>query len=192
MRCFPPAVVLGGAQPAGDVDEQEAARRGYQVARRRSGGGAVLVGPEECVWIDMVVPAGDRLWDPDVSRAAWWVGDLMASALESLGLTPAGAWKQAMVRSRWTSKVCFTGLAAGEVTVAGKKVVGVSQRRTRQGALIQTATLCRWRPADLIGVLAVDDDEAARAEADLSDVACGIGSGRGEHLWDAVIDQLMP
>lgn len=192
MRCVPPAVVLGAAQPEGDIDAARASRQGYEVARRRSGGGAVLVGPEECVWIDLVVPAGDSLWDHDVSRAAWWVGEVLGSALQGMGLEPVKVWKEAMRRSRWSAKVCFSGLASGEVLLAGRKVVGVSQRRTRRGALIQTATLLRWCPADLIGVMSLDPSEASAAGSDLVAMAVGIGADRGEPFWHAVSQELMP
>jgi lipoate-protein ligase A len=192
MRCSPPAVVLGGAQPEEDVDPARAALLGYQVARRRSGGGAVLVGPHECVWIDLVVPAEDPLWDPDVTRGVWWVGEVMATAAQSVGVAPATIWRGAMLRSRWSAKVCFSGRATGEVLLGSRKVVGVSQRRTRQGALIQTATLCRWRPADLIAMLFPDERDAAVANHELADAAFGIGPESGPRFWDAIRDQLMP
>ena len=49
--------------------------------------------------------------------------------------------------------ICFAGLATGEVTVSGKKTVGISQRRTREGAWFQCAALFSWpakRIADLL------------------------------------------
>jgi lipoate-protein ligase A len=67
--------------------------------------------------------------------------------------------------------VCFAGLGPGEVTIAGVKVVGMSQRRTRAGALFQCAALLAWDPARLVEVLglpaeaAVDLAGAARALA---------------------------
>ena len=46
----------------------------------------------------------------------------------------------------WSKLVCFAGLGPGEVTVAGAKVVGMGQRRTRAGALFQCAALLEWAP----------------------------------------------
>ena len=40
--------------------------------------------------------------------------------------------------------VCFAGLAAGEVTVGGAKVVGISQRRTRAGGRFQCSVPLQW------------------------------------------------
>src|SRR5439155_265605 len=69
------------------------------VVRRRTGGGAVWVAPGDPVWVDVVVPAGDRLWDDDVGRAVWWLGDAWAAALADLGLAAAGVHRGPMVRS---------------------------------------------------------------------------------------------
>ena len=54
-----PALVLGSSQGSADVDEGFGRRSGVDLARRRSGGGAVLLGTDDHVWVDLVVPAGD-------------------------------------------------------------------------------------------------------------------------------------
>jgi lipoate-protein ligase A len=170
-----PAVVLGSAQPATDVDQGRAAASGTDVARRRSGGGAVLVGPDQVVWIDVVVPTGDPLWQNDVGRAGWWLGDCWAAAVADVTGRAADPWRGGLVRTGWSSLVCFAGLGPGEVTVGGAKVVGVSQRRTRRGALFQSAALLVWRPADLLDVLALSDRERLEGERELAGVATGLG-----------------
>src|SRR5438094_6035397 len=60
-----PALILGSSQPVDHVDEAAAARAGIEVARRRSGGGAVLVGPGVALWWDVFIPPGDPLWESD-------------------------------------------------------------------------------------------------------------------------------
>jgi lipoate---protein ligase len=75
-----PALVLGSAQPDAVVEHVVAARLGVEVARRRSGGGAVLLQPGAQVWVDVEVPRDDPLWDDDVGRACWWVGDVSSAA----------------------------------------------------------------------------------------------------------------
>ena len=127
-----PALVLGSAQHDDRVDRAACAAAGIEVVRRRSGGGAVLVVPGEVLWVDLIVPAGDALWQDDVGRAFHWVGEAWAAALEELGVA-AEVHRGALVRSPWSAAVCFAGLGPGEVTVAGRKVVGISQRRTRAG-----------------------------------------------------------
>ena len=80
------ALTLGSTQSIEAVDAELADRLGVAVARRRSGGGAVLVGPGEVIWFDVVIPRGDPLWHDDVGRAAWWLGELWQAALVDLGV----------------------------------------------------------------------------------------------------------
>jgi lipoate---protein ligase len=185
-----PAVVLGSSQPRSDLDLPATVASGIDVVRRRSGGGAVLVGPGALLWVDLMLPAGDPLWDADVGRAAWWAGAAWAAALEAVGAGPADVWHGPMQASPWSRLVCFAGLAPGEVTVRGQKVVGISQRRTRQGALFQTAALLRWEPAALMGLLRLDEGERARGQVDLEVRAAGVGEGRGPALIDALVAAL--
>ena len=44
-----------------------------------------------------------------------------------------------MQHTQWSRLVCFDGLGAGEVTVGGRKAVGISQRRTRGWARLQSS-----------------------------------------------------
>ncbi len=149
-----PALVLGSTQPASDVDEQRCAAAGVSVARRRSGGGAVLVGPGECLWIDVLVPRGDPLWHDDVGRASWWLGEAWRDALAACGVAVLDVHRGALVRTRWSSVVCFAGIGPGEVVDrAGAKIVGISQRRTREMARFQCAVPMRWQPTRLSGLL---------------------------------------
>ena len=215
-----PAVVLGAAQPGSDVDAGRAARLGVDVARRRSGGGAVLVGPGESLWVDIAIPRGDPLWSDDVGAAMAWIGDAWVSALEAVGAGPAERWAGRLVSSPSSDKVCFAGVGPGEVLrpparvagspagrsgvpfagrgLLGPKVVGISQRRTRAGALFQTAVLLRWRPLDLLDVLVMEPAERARAADQLAGVAEAVGGARscggaaaGE-LLDAFLGALPP
>ncbi len=139
-----PALVLGSAQRADDVDHEVAAREGVEVARRRSGGGAVLLAPGEAVWVDFLVPRGHPLWDDDVSRSSLWLGSIWAAALAQLGVRGAQVHSGGMQCALAGSAVCFAGLGPGEVTSDGAKVVGISQRRTRVGARFQSVLLSRW------------------------------------------------
>lgn len=184
LEATEPALVLGSAQHLDDVDAAAARRTGVEVVRRRSGGGAVLVGPGQVLWVDLVIPAGDPLWDNDVNRAAWWVGDAWAAALDYAGVGPTVVWKSRMRTSRWSSRICFAGIGPGEVLVNGQKVVGLSQRRTRHGALFQTAALLTWDPASLVGLLHLDPADSAAATSALAEAARGLGPARADALLD--------
>lgn len=152
-----PAVVLGSAQSAAVIDDEAAQMGRIDVVRRRSGGGAVLMLPGDILWLDVVVPVGDPLWSDDVGRAMWWLGEVWAAALQDLaegtGAEPPLVHRGALVTGRWSRLVCFDGLGPGEVVVADAKAVGISQRRTRNWARLQSAVHLHWRPEVLIGVL---------------------------------------
>ncbi len=161
-----------------------------QVVRRATGGGAVLVEFDAVLWVDLIIAAGDPLWDSDVRRATWWVGDAWATAVDRVGAGPARVWRGGMHPSEWSKRVCFGGLGPGEVSVGSRKVVGISQRRTRHGALFQTAALLRWEPADLIALLALNDEGRADAAAGLQDAAAGVGPERAGALTAALLAAL--
>src|SRR5439155_24079484 len=142
-----------------------------EVVRRRSGGGAVLVGPGEVVWADVLVPAGDPLWEEDVGIAFHWLGAVWVRALASLGM--GTDWHRgAMVCTAWCRQVCFAGLGPGEVTTGGQKVVGIAQRRTRAGSLFQCAALLRWDPQRMVNLLGLD----AGATAELARMATPVNA----------------
>jgi lipoate-protein ligase A len=148
--------VLGSTQP-------EVPERGVRVVRRRSGGGAVLVGPGEVLWVDVLLPAGDPLWEDDVGRSFHWLGQAWVDALATVGVE--ARWHDGpMVCTPWCRQVCFAGIGRGEVTVDGRKVVGLAQRRTRAGALFQCAALLKWNPAEMARLLDLDAGVAAELE----------------------------
>lgn len=149
-----PALVLGSTQPVEHVDAAACAAAGVEVVRRRSGGGAVLLEPGHVLWVDVVLPAGSPEWRDDVGAATWWLGEVWARALTDLGVPGAEVHRAGLVTTPWSRQVCFAGLGPGEVTVAGAKAVGISQRRTRRAARFQTALVLRWSPASLVGLLA--------------------------------------
>ncbi len=170
-----PAVVLGSTQRDDVVDRDACGRAGLDVARRRSGGGAVLVTPEDPVWIDVWLPAGDGLWTADVTAAFGWLGRVWGTALERSGLdgvTVQGDGPGAC--TRWSSLVCFGGVGAGEVTVHGRKVVGLAQRRTRAGAWFHGACVLRWDPTLLLSALALDPQERDAAVVGLAGAVTGV------------------
>lgn len=184
-----PAVVLGSAQRDEVVDRAACDAAGVEVVRRRSGGGAVLVDPGALVWVDVLVPANDPLWDPDVSRAFLWLGDVWADALADVGVT-AEVHRGSLQRSAWSSLVCFAGLGPGElVDDAGRKVVGISQRRTRAGSRFQCAALLRWDVEALLSLLALGSADRAAGASALGGVAAGVGVPPGA-LRDAFLRRL--
>jgi lipoate-protein ligase A len=164
-----PAIVLGSTQRVDVVDASVAARRDIEVVRRRTGGGAVYLEPGGHVWIDVVIPANDPLWRDDVATAFDWLGDAWANAVRGSGVT-GEVNRAAVCHSILGRLVCFAGLGFGEVTVDGRKAVGLAQRRTRDGAWFQGAVLCRWdvEPYGALlapGLAALTEDPRAELDA---------------------------
>jgi lipoate---protein ligase len=159
------ALVLGSAQPLGHADLDACRREDVDVVRRRSGGGAVLIVPGEMVWLDIVLPVGDPLWVDDVGRSMWWLGDVWKTALESLGATAVEVHRGPVRHTAWSRQVCFDGLGAGEVTIGGHKAVGISQRRTRSWARMQSSVHLAWRPELMVQLLAQPRPAAAQLAA---------------------------
>ncbi|HUP86104.1 MAG TPA: hypothetical protein VM143_10600 [Acidimicrobiales bacterium] len=177
-----PALVLGSTQRTSVVSVSE-----VDVVRRRSGGGAVLLRPDETVWVDVVVPAGDRLWTRDVGRSFEWVGAAWASALASLGLGGLSVHRGAFVRTRWSGDVCFAGVGSGEVLAAdGRKVVGMASHRTRDRALFQCAVPLTWDPDAYVRLLRLP----ASAAADLAAATAPVVGVRGDDLVAAFLASL--
>ncbi len=166
-----PAVVLGSTQVASHLDLELAGSLGVEVARRRSGGGAVLLWPGHQVWLDVGLPRSDPLWEDDVGRSGRWLAEAVAAGLVELGAAGAVPHRGPIERTAWSHQVCFAGRAPGEVVAGERKVVGTSQRRTREGAVFQVAIALVWAPAILLDVLQLP--EAASASV----AAAGVGLG---------------
>jgi lipoate-protein ligase A len=186
-RVSAPAVVLGSTQSDRVVDGARAAAAGVSVTRRRSGGGAVLVGPGDPVWVDVYLPRHDPLWRQEVDRAFDWLGDAWVEALSRSGLTGLRAHRQGYRPcTRWSSLVCFGGIGTGEVvTDDGRKVVGLAQRRTRLGAWFHGACVLRWDPASLVDLLDLDAAERQAATNGLRSAVVGAADLAAELGRDA-------
>ena len=153
MQASRPAVVLGSTQDPGLLDEVRATDLGIDVVVRSSGGGAVMVVPGEYLWIDLWVPRGDPRHDNDVVRAASWVGDLWAEAAKRVLGRSVDVHTGGLRPGVHGNSICFAGTGPGEVFVDGRKLVGISQRRTRDWTRVQTLVHQRWDPAPLLELL---------------------------------------
>lgn len=177
-----PAVVLGSTQRPTEVDDKRRLRGDYELVTRRSGGGAVVVAPQAQVWLDLFVPRDDPLFDNDIGRAAYWVAELWIAAIEK-SANPSDPIEpiRELVPTRFSRAVCFSGLGPGEVTIAGRKVVGVSQRRGRSGAWFFTMALRENAQGVLSELLVL---EAGDRQALASELATRVGA------IDAGVDEL--
>ena len=171
------AIVLGSTQKLEVVDLEQATRRHVEVVRRSSGGGAVLVCPAAQVWLEVWLPRHDPLWDDDVIRSSWWLGEAWTRALQGLGASGLRVHRRRATRTDWSGVVCFAGVGPGEVTAETAKtakVVGIAQRRTHEGARLHSMAPLSWEPGPFVALLALDAERAQRAHDTLGDVVIGV------------------
>jgi lipoate---protein ligase len=149
-----PALVLGSTQDRSVVDLDACRRAGVDVVRRRSGGGAVLLVPGEVTWIDVIVPVGAAGWSDDVHGPMVWLGRHLAEVITALtGADDLVVHEGAMRSTPWSKQVCFDGVGAGELLLEGRKLVGISQRRTRHAARLQCCWYASYAPESLLELL---------------------------------------
>lgn len=179
-----PALVLGSTQDRSDVDVDACRQAGVEVVQRRSGGGAVLLVPGQVTWLDVIVPAAMPGWSDDVHGPMVWLGHGLAGVIARVtGIDGLVVHDAAMRSTPWSRLVCFDGVGAGEVMLGGRKLVGISQRRTRDAARLQCCWYSEYDSQRLVALLA--PAVGRPAAADLAQVATlPVGSA------DAIVREL--
>ena len=118
----------------------------------------------DLVAVDIVLPAQHPRLADDVVEAYRWVGEAAAEALTRLGLFTEVIDVQAAraaPKSPLADAACFGSLSPWEVTVDGRKVVGLSQVRRREGAVIQVGVPLRIDVGTLAAVIDGPNDALA-------------------------------
>ena len=130
-----PTLVLGGSQSRDVVDESRLG--GVALRRRKGGGGLVLLRPGD-LWVDWWLPHDDVRWSPDVRVSSLLVGGWWAQALRDLTSRDVVTYEGPLEGATALRVVCFAGRGPGEVFVAGRKAVGLTQWRVREGVFVST------------------------------------------------------
>ena len=148
-----PALVLGSSQRPDVVDERALARPGSSSSGVTAAAGRSCSCRVRCPGWTWSLPAGDPLWDADVGRAADWLGAVVGAGggvvRRPRRRGPSGSdGPHAVVEPRLLRRT-GPGRGAG----GGRKLVGISQRRTRGWARFQCAVYRRWDPAALVALL---------------------------------------
>ena len=141
------AIVLGSTQERSLLNETACLSHDVEIVKRRSGGGLVLLSADSTLWVDVEIPSAHSLWLNDVGASSLWLGQVFVEVLTELGQENLELHRGALMKSPWSSLICFAGKGPGEVFAAdGSKIVGISQRRTRDWARFQCAVSLKWRP----------------------------------------------
>lgn len=131
----PHAVSLGYSQTPDLLDREECARRGIDVVKRVTGGGAILHAEELTYCIVMRRGRGRGAARPSVFAAA--VGASLCSGLERLGVRASanvrrGSRGRGQGRGAGQPELCFASGVENEVEVSGKKLAGCAHKVSRE------------------------------------------------------------
>lgn len=169
VRCIPESMtlVLGSRQSEHLIDLERAAQRNVEVIRRRSGGGIVLVDPHRSLWIDIEIGADDPRHVAEPLGMMEQVGRWWLAALTTLDCHLPDIW-QFVGQSESSSSgelVCFAGHSHGELMQGELKLVGLSQRRTRDGARVQGQLHFADPTDEILGLIRNEAPELLRRPA---------------------------
>ena len=178
-----PTMVFGTAQKnmslSADIE--------CEYVSRKSGGGAVFLEPDEVLWVDFVIPRKDPLWCNDIGQSSVWLGELWVEAMKEIGVLGTVHYEETR-KNKLSSLICFAGLTTGEVTVLGKKTIGISQRRTREGAWFQCAALFSWSAKKMVDLLKLEPRK--KIIDDLLELAAPI-KGNPDELLSALVKSVI-
>lgn len=152
VRYQKPALIYG--RRGGDENSigARAAEVGYELLRRRSGGGVVLAGPW-MLGLDLLLPAEHWLSRVGPFESFRWVGNCWRKALAQFNSYPlmadggSIAAHNAAAKSAGLDWVCFAGMSHGELLDGqGRKLLGLAQARGRWGILLSAGLLVEQTP----------------------------------------------
>lgn len=129
-----PSLSLGYAQPAADVDQDELAKRGWQLVRRPTGGKAILHTDE--LTYSITAPLDEPLVAGSLLESYQRISRALQTALNLLETnTIADNIPDLPFEISKKEPVCFQTPSNYEITWNGKKLIGSAQARKLGGVL---------------------------------------------------------
>ncbi|TMQ59811.1 MAG: lipoate--protein ligase family protein [Candidatus Eisenbacteria bacterium] len=166
-----PTLSLGRSEPfPAGWDERALSREGIAVARRPTGGNAVLHWEEVTFALAATLPGPWRLTPRGFANEA---AEALAEALRGCGVNAArvDAATPRPAPARPGEAPCFARIESGEVGAAGYKVAGLASRFSRTGALCHASVPLSARHREIVSFRS----DGAQAEASLASGARSIG-----------------
>lgn len=146
----PPGITLGYFQPLAMADLGACTRRGVDVVRRVTGGGAVFHFGD--VTGCLICPGG--MLPGNVRESYRRLSEAHAAALRSLGLEASvGSEAPPLPRGLRPGYDCFARLTECDVAVNGVKVAGSAQRRKDGAVLHHTSVVWEPQPSEMLAEL---------------------------------------
>lgn len=137
------AIILGSSQTLPDVKFKD-----FEFIKRNTGGGAVVVKEGEFGWIDIYLPT-NLIAEIDPNYLFVKVGNAFLSSLKRLNHLNLGLWQNQSIFGKVGKTLCFASRVKGEIIQDKspfKKIVGFSQRRTREFVKIQAGYMFNFDP----------------------------------------------
>ncbi len=133
------ALVLGSSQTTDLIDQKRANDDSIEIAKRRTGGGIVFIDKRQDAWLDIYVPSDAPFLSPKIENSFDWLGLIWLEALKATA--PEVGFR--LLKSKPTNpaslagSLCFNSMGFGEIALGPSKVVGISQRRSRDYSKFQ-------------------------------------------------------
>jgi lipoate-protein ligase A len=128
-----PSVTLGCFQRSADLDLGYCRETGIPVVRRPTGGRAVLHGNE--LTYSFSAQTAEKPFRRNLRGTYRGLSSAFSLAFRAVGLSPHTVSRRRTGTTR--SPLCFQAPSFGEITLAGRKVIGSAQRRWQDGFLQQ-------------------------------------------------------
>jgi len=185
-RWTPPAISLGRHQPISDIDPAAAAKRGYDVVRRATGGRAILHTDE--FTYSVAGAESEPILGGGVMESYLRLSNALVLGLQRAGLADVDKADGGVRAGPNISAACFEVPSAYEITWQGKKLLGSAQSR-RGGHVLQHGSLpLVGEITRLVEVLDLDDETRAELRKDLAARATTLSAALGVAEEDPAVD----
>ena len=148
----PAAVSIGYFQdPQKELNLEQCGRMGIDIVRRATGGKAVFHNDE--ITYCVVAGAGEKTFPADILGTYKVVSDCLVQGLSYLGIKANLAKGCRGMEDADLKSCCFSVPSSNELLVAGRKICGSAQMRTKGGFLQHGSLLLNFDPVKALSVI---------------------------------------